>query len=66
MNNPLTAEPSVEETTQIQNAIQQHLVEIELLRERMQRDQSEIEKSRARTHTILTRIQAQMTQLLAS
>ncbi|HZP84002.1 MAG TPA: hypothetical protein VFB21_20345 [Chthonomonadaceae bacterium] len=63
MDNFLMIEPTAEEAAQIQEAIQQHLAEIEQLRERMQRDQAEIEASIARTDATLTRIQTQLTQL---
>ena len=42
----------------MQADIQQALAEIELCRERMQRDQNDIEQSRARTRAMLARLQA--------
>ena len=65
MDNTLIAEPTAEEAVQIQQAILQQLAEVERLRGRMQRDQVEIEASRARTDAMLTRIQAQLEQLQA-
>ena len=62
MDNTLTAEPTAEEAAQMQKVIQHYLAEIEQIRERMQRDQAQIEASGARTDAMLTRIQAQLTQ----
>jgi hypothetical protein len=66
LDNVVTTEPTVEEADQIQQMIQHYLAEVEQLRQRMQQDQSEFEASRARTDVMLTRIQAQLTQLQAS
>jgi hypothetical protein len=66
MEDILTGEPTAEEAAQMQTAIRQHFAEIEQLRERMQRDQAQIEASGARTDAMLTQIQAQSAQLRAS
>lgn len=66
MDSTATTEPTVEEAAQIRQMIHQYLADVEQLRQHMQRDQSEIEASRARTDAMLRRIQAQLTQLQAS
>ena len=66
MDNTFTTESTVEESAEIQQTIYQYLAEVKELRRRMQRDQSEIEASRARTDAMLTRIQAQLTQMQSS
>ena len=66
MDNILKAEPTSEEAVQIQQTIQQQLLEIEQLREQMQRDQAQIEASGARTDAMLTQIQTQLAKLRAS
>ena len=66
MDDLLTGEPTAEEAAKMQTAIRQHLIEIERLRERMQRDQAQIEASGARTDTMLKQIKAQLARLQAS
>lgn len=69
MGNTFTNEPTQEEpeeASKIQHTIQQYLMEVEQLRERMKRDQIEIEASRARTDIMLTRIEALLAQMQAS
>jgi hypothetical protein len=58
MDNPLTIEPNAEEVANLQAAIQDCLVQIENLRERMKRDQVDIERSRMRTRAILAQLKA--------
>ncbi|MDQ2730370.1 MAG: hypothetical protein M3Y56_01815 [Armatimonadota bacterium] len=65
MDGTLAAEPTAEEATQINEAIQAYLLEIKKLRERMRLDQLEIEQSRARTQEMLIRMQAQLARLEA-
>ena len=62
MNSTFTVEPTPEEADQIY----QYLAEIKQMRERMRRDQIEIEASIARTDILLTRIAAQLAQLQAN
>ncbi len=59
MEKTFTIEPTGEEAAKMQADIQQALVEIEQRRERMQRDQMDIEQSRARTRAMLARLQAE-------
>ena len=65
MEDALPGEPTAEETAQMQKAMLQHFAEIKQLRERMKRDQADIEASGARTDAMLKQIQAQLAQLQA-
>jgi len=56
MEKTISIEPTAEEAAKIQTAIQQCFAEIEHLRERMRQDQADIEKSRARTRTMLAQL----------
>jgi len=66
MDNTVIGEVTAEESVQIQQVIQQSLYEIEQMRERMRRDQSEIEASGARTDATLQQIKVQLAHLQAS
>jgi len=66
MEEILTGEPTAEEVAQMQKVIRQHFAEIERLRERMRRDQTQIEASGMRTDAMLREIQMQLTKLQAS
>ncbi len=65
MKNILSEVPTAEEVSQMQQAIQQYLLEIEQLRERMRYDQAQIEASGVRTDTMLTQIQTALVKLQA-
>lgn len=66
MENTFATEPTAEEAAQMQKVIQANLLDIEQLRERMQRDKAQIEVSGARTDAMLTQIQDQLAKLRAS
>ena len=59
MEKMMAMEPTGEEAAKMQADIQQALDEIERRRERMERDQTDIEQSRARTRAMLSRLQAE-------
>lgn len=65
MDDILAAEPTAEEATQMQKAMQQYLQEIEQLRGGMRRTQAQIEASGSRMDALLRQIQAQLADLQA-
>lgn len=56
MEDALTTSPAAEDAAQFQLAIAQCLAEVDYLREQMSRDQGEIDRSRARTRTLLAEL----------
>jgi hypothetical protein len=59
MDKTLLAEPTAEEAARMRTEIAECLAEIKKLRDRMRRDQVEIEKSRARTRAMLADLQVE-------
>ncbi len=58
MDKTATIQTTAEEGINLEAAIQECLAQIEQLREQMKGDQTDIEKSRARTHAILAQLKA--------
>ena len=61
MAKAVTMEPTANETAALLAEIKQAFAEMDLLRERMRRHDSEIERSRARTQEILDHLEAMLT-----
>ncbi len=57
MSKTLTTDVATDEAAEIKTAIEQIFVEIERNREQMQRDQQDIDRSKARTRAMLTQLE---------
>ena len=66
MDNTLTGDPTTEEAAQVQEMIRKCVAEVEQLRKRMRRDQSEIERSRSRTQTMLAGLRVDLEKIQAA
>ncbi len=61
MAKTVTMEPTASEAAALLAEIKQAYAEMDLLRERMRREDREIERSRARTQAILDHLEAMLT-----